>query len=143
QNVVLSIDGVKNCAIVIDSDRNNEKRLVAYIVSDTNGFNKSEVMKRLSRRLPDYMIPNIWMTVDELPLNANGKVDKKRLPKADATGRANGEFVAPRTKSQILLASIWQTSLKLDKVGIRDNFFELGGHSLTAVKVMLNIEKET
>lgn len=144
QNLILSLDGVKHCAVIADDDGNNEKRLVAYVVTGGAQFGKTDAIHHLSNQLPDYMIPKIWMVIDELPLNANGKLDKKLLPKAGSITEQSGyRFVAPRTRAQILLTQIWQNSLKLEKVSIRDNFFELGGHSLIAVKVMLAIEKET
>src|SRR5690606_13072634 len=144
QNAVFSLEGVKHCAVIADDDHNGEKRLVAYVVTDSAHFDKHDAINQLGIRLPDYMIPKTWMTIDTLPLNANGKLDKKSLPKAGSITEQSGyQFVAPVTNGQKLLARIWQESLKLKKVSIRDNFFELGGHSLIAVKVMLAIEKET
>jgi acyl carrier protein len=77
--------------------------------------------------------------LEALPLSPNGKIDRKALPAPEQGTAARSEYVAPRTPTEEVLASIWGAVLKLDRVGIRDNFFELGGHSLLAVRVMARV----
>jgi hypothetical protein len=99
-----------------------------------------ELRRFLEQRLPEYMIPAAIVVLDSLPLTTNGKLDRRALPPPDSTevaGRA--DFVAPRTPVEEILASIWATVLRLERVGIRDNFFAIGGHSLLATQVVSRI----
>lgn len=91
----------------------------------------------LTRKLPDYMVPTALVMLDRLPLNANGKVDRKALP-APESGRPElaEPYVAPRTEPEQAMVRIWEEVLGIEEVGIHDNFFELGGHSLLATQVM-------
>jgi aspartate racemase len=96
----------------------------------------------LTKRLPDYMVPATYVTLDALPLTPNGKVDRQRLPAPDGL-RSEGErdFVAPRDLWEHRLTQIWEEVLRVRPVGVKDNFFELGGHSLLAVRLFAKIEK--
>jgi amino acid adenylation domain-containing protein len=89
----------------------------------------------LKERLPEYMVPSTFVTLDVLPLTANGKVDRRALPDPDRA-RPEGVFVAPRTQVEELLAGIWAEVLRLDRVGIHDNFFELGGDSILSIQIV-------
>ena len=83
------------------------------------------------------MVPTTFIHLDELPLTANGKVDRKALPKLDkAEIESSGEFVEPHTEVEKKLSETWQEVLKIEKVGIKDNFFELGGDSVIAILVI-------
>ncbi|NET43358.1 non-ribosomal peptide synthetase [Okeania sp. SIO2B3] len=94
----------------------------------------------LSERLPEYMLPSGYVVLSEMPLTANGKVDRKALAAVDVSSSSvSTEFVAPETKTQKGLAQIWGQVLGIEKVGIHDNFFDLGGHSLMATKVLARI----
>ena len=86
----------------------------------------------LQRKLPDYMIPSMFVLLESLPLTPNGKIDREALPLTDL----ETAFVAPRTPVEQILVTIWCEILKLERVGIHDNFFELGGHSLLATRVV-------
>ncbi len=91
----------------------------------------------LREKLPEYMIPQNYIILDELPLTPNGKIDRKNLPKPESfTSRNQLEYVAPKTELQTEIAAIWQKALNLEKVGIQDNFFNLGGNSLLATQVI-------
>jgi amino acid adenylation domain-containing protein len=91
----------------------------------------------LRERLPDYMLPSAFVMLDALPLNANGKVDRRRLPAPDMPRpELEGNFVAPRTPIEQTVAGIWCEVLGLRQVGMHDNFFDLGGHSLLATQVV-------
>ena len=104
--------------------------------------------KRLSEylraRLPEYMTPGVVVSVEKLPLNASGKVDRGRLPDpADLGGRAGlqSEYVGPRTGVEEIVSGIWEEVLRVEGVGVHDNFFELGGHSLLATQVVLRVRR--
>jgi amino acid adenylation domain-containing protein len=90
----------------------------------------------LQERLPEYMLPSAFVVLDALPLNANGKLDRRALPAPDASRpELKSDFIAPRTAVEERVAGIWRTVLGVERVGIHDNFFDLGGHSLMATQV--------
>ena len=102
----------------------------------------TDLRKFLCRKLPEHMVPSIFMFLEALPLTPNGKVDRRALPApAQLPPEVEGAFSQPRTRVEEMLAGIWSKVLKLDKIGIRDNFFELGGHSLLAVQVVSRIRE--
>ena len=131
-----ALEGVKEVVVMAREDEPGEKRLVAYVVSEgVLDQSTAEVQTQLKQRLPEYMIPAVVVAMEALPLTANGKVDRRALPAPDQT-RMVGEYVAPRSPLEEVLAEIWADVLKLERVGIHDNFFtELGGHSLLATQV--------
>ncbi|NBD14559.1 condensation domain-containing protein, partial [Corallococcus silvisoli] len=90
---------------------------------------------------PEYMVPSAFLVLDALPLNSNGKVDRKALPEPEAP-QATHSYVAPRTEAEASLASIWAEVLKVARVGVRDSFFDLGGHSLLATQVVSRVRAE-
>jgi acyl carrier protein len=96
----------------------------------------------LQRRLPAYMVPTHFVTLERLPLTINGKVDRQALP-APERGRigVDAAFAAPQSPVERKLAEIWAGVLKLEQVGIHDSFFDLGGDSITAIHVMLQVSR--
>jgi amino acid adenylation domain-containing protein len=111
-------------------------RLVAYYVPAEPAPTVSALRNYLRERLPEYMVPSAWMRLPELPHTPNGKVDKRALPAPEAQAGPEEGFVAPRTPSEQVVASLWSEVLGVPRVGLRENFFELGGHSLLATRVM-------
>ena len=129
-------EGVKE-AVVVAEERGEERRLVGYVVAEE--WKEKEWREGLKKRLPEYMVPGVWVRLEKLPLTANGKVDRKALPKAEVSGER--EYVAPRNEMEQLLAEIWGEVLGVERVGSTDNFFELGGHSLLATQVMSRVRE--
>src|SRR5207253_7556754 len=96
----------------------------------------------LKEKLPEYMIPGQFVGLAELPLTASGKVDRRGLPAPELTRTAvEGEYVAPQTAEEEIMAGIWAQVLKVEEVGVEDNFFALGGHSLLATQVMSRVRQ--
>ena len=118
------------------------KSLIAYIVSDEEQLKISELRNFLKEKLPEYMIPSLFVVLEELPLLPNGKVDRSRLPPPDGTRPPlTGEFALPRTEIEELIAQTWREVLRIENVGIFDNFFELGGHSLLATQIVARLQE--
>nr|QEO73980.1 AMP-dependent synthetase and ligase [uncultured bacterium] len=126
---------VAEATVVVDQN-GGRKRLAAYLVV-ANSVPLSTAMLRefLGERLPDYMVPSAFVTLDRLPLNRNGKLDRNALPAPDWGNTATG-YVAPRTDRETALAAIWTELLGLERVGVEDNFFELGGDSIVSIQVV-------
>jgi amino acid adenylation domain-containing protein len=120
-----------------------DKQLVAYVVPRASPHPSStELREYLARKLPSYMVPAFFVMLEALPLNPNGKVDRRALPVPDGTRpELTQEFVAPHTPTEQALATIWKEILSLDLVGLHDDFFSLGGHSLRALQVTSRIRQ--
>ncbi|HEY8780009.1 MAG TPA: amino acid adenylation domain-containing protein, partial [Mucilaginibacter sp.] len=138
---VLNQSGLVSQGIVLArADSSGNKRLVGYIVSSA-AFDKQAIQNYLGAKLPEYMVPAIWVELDSIPLTSNGKTDRKALPDPGITNIAT-EYAAPRNETEAQLTAIWQELLNLERIGIFDNFFELGGHSLLAMRVVSAIRRE-
>lgn len=129
---------VRNNVVIVREDHPGEKRLVAYLTAaGLNEVATTELRSYLSERLPDYMIPALFIWLPAMPLTANGKLDRRALP---APGRERPapetSYVAPRNVTEELLAGIWADVLGLNRVGVEDNFFALGGDSIRSVRVL-------
>ena len=136
---VLQCDGVRDVRVVA-TPQGRETILSAYVILDDASRTAESIARELSTMLPEYMVPTVFIPVDEWPLTANGKLDVRGLPAVSADNR---ERLAPRTDLQRRLCSIWQSILNISSVGIRDDFFALGGHSLIATRVISAIARET
>ncbi|MEW5930754.1 MAG: amino acid adenylation domain-containing protein [Gemmatimonadota bacterium] len=133
--------GVREAAVAALDDESGEARLVAYVVEeDEVPEDAPELRAWLRDRLPDYMVPSLFVALDALPRTANGKTDRAALP-APEGGRAGveAEYVEPRTAVEEALAAVWAETLHVDRVGVHDNFFELGGHSILATQTVVAV----
>ncbi|WP_414572309.1 amino acid adenylation domain-containing protein [Nostoc sp. CCY 9925] len=135
---------VAQTTVITREDHRGDKILVAYIVPQQEGMvSSSELYQFLKEILPNYMIPSVYVQLDTLPLNTNGKVNRSVLPKADISNIiVTNEFVLPRNELELHLTQIWQNILNINTVGVKDNFFEMGGHSLLAVRLMAQIQQQ-
>jgi amino acid adenylation domain-containing protein/FkbM family methyltransferase len=135
--------GIKNQQSKISKSKNlkSDKRLVAYVVPRQEQAPRiNELRSFLKQKLPEYMVPSVFVFLDALPLMPNGKLDRKTLPPPVYNRAQLSEvYVAPRTHSEKILTRIWQEVLKIEEVGVYDNFFDLGGQSLMAVQVVSRI----
>ncbi|GAB3021318.1 hypothetical protein GCM10027051_28220 [Niabella terrae] len=130
------LSGVQSAVTMLRKSSSGNEMLVAYLtvhdgISDAETL-KEEWRQQLHKKLPDYMVPAAFVILDELPLTANGKVAKDRLPEPEFSEKT---YRAPQTASEQLLAGIWQEIFGREQIGLDDNFFELGGHSLLAVRM--------
>ncbi|MGB8510581.1 MAG: amino acid adenylation domain-containing protein, partial [Pyrinomonadaceae bacterium] len=133
--------GVSEAVVVMREGETGDKGLVAYVVPCGEGVGgAAELRAYLKSRLPHYMIPAAFVLLEALPLTANGKIDRQRLPAPDAP-RTDAAYDAPRTSTEELLTGIWQGVLGMERIGVRDNFFDLGGHSLLATQVVSRIRE--
>lgn len=131
---------VQQCVVVVHEPNQGDKHLVSYVVTNELEI-KQKLISHLRSKFPNYMIPSFIIELDEIPMTANDKVDKKRLPQPNFEELKN-EYVAPRNKTDQKLISIWEKLLKIDKIGINDDFFSLGGNSIKAIKVISEIREE-
>ena len=150
---------IRVSVVMARDDQPGEKRLVAYVVPRQQPApTTAELRQSLKEKLPDYMLPSAFVLLKELPVTANGKLDRTALPAPESVfagdrraslsmATREGEpdvaisFVAPRDELERQLTTIWEDVLRIKPIGIHDHFFELGGHSMSAVRVWTQIEK--
>jgi amino acid adenylation domain-containing protein len=138
---------VQETAVIVREEQSDDKRLVAYVVSNQKTSDHSTVDSELRRflqeQLPNYMVPTAFVWLDALPLTPNGKIDRRALPAKESTRQTlERNFIAPRTPLEQQLAQIFEEILEVRPIGVQDNFFELGGHSLKAVILAAQIQAE-
>ena len=135
---------VKQAVVTAAEDEAGRKRLVAYIIAARGSAppTREQLRSHLKDKLPEYMIPSLFLLLDAFPLTGSGKVDRRALPAPDAEHAALAEaIVPPRSGVEEMLASIWSEVLGGVRVGVKDNFFDLGGHSLLATQVMSRVRE--
>ncbi|MEA5570288.1 amino acid adenylation domain-containing protein [Calothrix sp. UHCC 0171] len=139
---LLQLPHIREAVVIARQDTSVEKRLVAYLVPQVGQTIKvREIRRYLQQKLADYMVPAIFVVLESLPLNPNGKIDRQALPIPNPTRpELEPEFMAARSQLEAQLAEIWQELLGIEAIGIHDNFFELGGSSLLAVRMLAQIE---
>ncbi|MEH2220692.1 MAG: amino acid adenylation domain-containing protein [Nostoc sp.] len=143
ENAIASHPDVQESVVVVRDDEPGDKRLVAYVVSNLEQHLKAGELRRfLKQKLPEYMIPAAFVQLEALPLTANGKVDRRVLPKPDtARPELEAAYQAPNTPEEKLLVDIWTQILGWEQVGIHDNFFALGGDSIRSIQVQSLAQK--
>ena len=133
---------IREVVVVAREDQPGDKRLVAYLVAaQTPAPTTQELRQFLQATLPEYMIPAAFVFLEAMPLNPNGKIERRALPIPELAGAAE-HYVAPRTPTEQILADIWAEILGMERVGIHENFFELGGHSLMATQAISRIREQ-
>ena len=133
--------GARHAVVTVRADQ-----LVAYLVGESWSSEReagAELRPYLKARLPDYMVPQRWVVLDQMPLTANGKIDRQRLPEPSEAGAGARDQDAESewTPVEEMVAGIWSEVLKREAVGRDENFFELGGHSLLATQVISRVRE--
>ncbi len=140
--VISQYPAVRETVVVVRKDKVDSQQIVAYVVAHLEQtLAITELREFLESKLPNYMVPTAFVTLEELPLTPNGKVDRKALPVPELTQASSSNIVPASTPIENLLVGIWTEVLGIEKVGIDNNFFELGGHSLIATRVISQIRK--
>jgi len=134
---------VAESAVIAREMNSGEMRLIAYVVPAPGAaLSQDELQQSLRKTLPEYMIPSTFVRLEQLPLNANGKLDRAALPDPAADTAIAGEaFEAPRSEVEERVASLLVDLLEVDRIGIHDNFFHLGGHSLLGAQVITRVRE--
>ncbi|SFJ64648.1 non-ribosomal peptide synthetase [Thermoflavimicrobium dichotomicum] len=127
---------VRESLVMAHEDESGEKRLVAYLV--ISGEKLDDWRSYLKGKLPEYMVPTVYVVLDSFPLTPNGKIDRHALPVPEMDTEA---YLTPQTETEKQVAEIWGKVLKLEKVGLNDDFFALGGHSLLAGQIVSRINQ--
>jgi amino acid adenylation domain-containing protein/non-ribosomal peptide synthase protein (TIGR01720 family) len=138
EHVLQGAPGVQQGVVVCPQDSDGQRRLVGYVVKGA-GYDREEVLGYMKERLPDYMIPSLLSELAELPVNSNGKVDRKQLLAMELPG-VSSEYTAPRSEIERELVRIWEEVLGREGIGIHDNFFELGGDSITLIQIVNRVK---
>ncbi|MBV9774988.1 MAG: amino acid adenylation domain-containing protein, partial [Gemmatimonadetes bacterium] len=134
---------VHEAVVAVREDAPGDRRLVAYVTAvEEENPEVGELRGFLRERVPEYMVPSAFVVLERLPLNANGKVDRRALPAPEGRPELEGEYVAPRTPAEIALAAVWAEVLRVERVGIHDNFFELGGDSILSIQVVSRARRD-
>ncbi len=151
ENAINSYPGVRDRLVMARKDLPGGMQLVAYVVPNeiepSNGTELHEsfiegLKVHLQTVLPEYMIPAFFVVLPQLPLNTNGKVDKKQLPMPELRNtRMKAEHVAPRNDMERAVSAIWAKALGVAEIGVHDNFFDLGGHSIMGIQVLAHVEQ--
>jgi acyl-CoA synthetase (AMP-forming)/AMP-acid ligase II/aryl carrier-like protein len=141
ESVLVTHPGVAQCAVVVRGESFGEGRLLACVVPRGDPAPRPGELRRfLAERIPDYLIPTDWISLDALPLTPNGKVDRRRLPEVDTVRSETGPGgTAPRTVVERELVSIWSEVLGVSAIGVEDEFLALGGHSISAMQILSRI----
>jgi thioesterase domain-containing protein/acyl carrier protein len=131
-------------AVVVARGEGADKKLVGYVsVKAGQQVEAEELQELLKQHLPRFMVPSVLVVLEAMPLNPTGKIDRKALPEPEWSRGHEGEAtLAPRDRTEMELASIFEALLGVRPVGLRDDFFALGGHSLLTVRLMAQIERQ-
>ena len=144
ESVLGECSGIRQAVVAVREDNPGNKRLVAYLIAAPNrDLDVDRLRREVGGKLPEHMVPSMFVVVESFPMTTSGKVDRNALPAPPVERGDLGVAVAPRSELESQLASAFARTLGLDSVGVTDNFFDLGGHSLTAARLLTQIKKIT
>ncbi|MDO9141435.1 MAG: amino acid adenylation domain-containing protein [Methylobacter sp.] len=140
---LVNCQGVREAVVIAREDKPNDKRLVAYLLTQNNiELSAAELRSQLAEVLADYMIPGAFVCLAEFPLMPNGKLNRKALPAPGIASVITRRYEAPQGDVEMAVAAIWQDLLGLERIGRHDHFFELGGHSLMVVTLIERLRQQ-
>ncbi|MCH9648390.1 MAG: amino acid adenylation domain-containing protein [Deltaproteobacteria bacterium] len=141
---LVALEEVREAVVMAREDAVGVHRLVAYAVPEAGGeIDAASLLEALGQRLPEFMVPSVVVPLDALPLNANGKVDRRALPQPELGRQAVANpFVAPQGPGQEAMAAVWREVLGVEKVGVDDDFFQLGGDSILSIRLASRARQE-
>jgi acyl carrier protein len=141
ETALLQHSAIREVVVLAREDIPGDRRLVAYVVvQEVQAPSISDLRSFLQARLPNYMLPSVFVLLDRFSLTPNGKIDRRNLPAPDLSAQSAATYIAPQTEMERAIAAIWQEVLQLEKVGMDDNFFDLGGHSLLMVQLAQKLQ---
>jgi amino acid adenylation domain-containing protein len=141
QAALLSHPSITEVIVADRTDSEGNKCLCAYYVG-TEKLTVPELREYAGDRLPSYMVPSYYVQLDELPVTANGKLDRRALPEPTGRIETGAAYEPPANEMEARLEAIWMRLLNVERIGMHDNFFDLGGHSMLAIKLEIEIDKE-
>jgi amino acid adenylation domain-containing protein len=142
EDVLRRAPGVSDCAVLLHNDAGADPALVAYVVG-SGSVNASEFAAFLAGRLPDYMVPTLWLELQALPLTPSGKVDRNALPPpAPPVPQTTAPRVPPRTLLETKIAAVWARVIGLQEIGVHDPLFALGADSLQVFRIAAQLDQE-
>ena len=133
---------IRETVVIAREDLPGDKRLVAYIVTESKLPHSNDLRSFVRERLPNYMMPSAFVFLETMPLTPNGKVNRRALPAPNNTRQELSSTVDPQDQLESNLIQIWSRVLGIEPIGVEDNFFDLGGNSLQAVALFAQIEKQ-
>ncbi|GAA2931350.1 amino acid adenylation domain-containing protein [Streptomyces enissocaesilis] len=144
---LLRLPEIGEATVVVHAADTGARRLVGYVVAERHSdapvvVDTDAVRARLGEQLPEYMVPAALITLDALPLNGNGKIDRRALPDPGQDVLAGAVYVAPRSPAEEVLAGVFASVLGAERVGVHDNFFDLGGDSILSIQVVSRARRE-
>ena len=140
ENRINTVEGVSHSVVTV-KEKEGEKALVAYFVLNSL-VDKKVIQSALRKVLPDYMLPAYYIEINTIPININGKVDKKTLPDVREEDLIKTEYVAATTPQEKKLIAIWEEILKCESIGVKDNFYSLGGDSIKAISIISRLKQQ-
>lgn len=140
ETVLRAVPGVREALVVADQKEGRDPSLIAYWVGDAG---RDALVEEARRKLPAYMVPSAYVSLELFPLNTNGKIDRKRLPLPEALKHEGPPQQRPRTDTETRIAAVWCQVLGLAQVGVDQDFSTLGGTSARAIQVVARIRQET
>ncbi len=146
EEILATHGGVLDAVVILREDKVNDRRLVAYLIIEPGGKADNFSLKNLLKeKLPDFMIPDIYVELERFPLTSNGKIDRNAflVPEHKQQQRHSAVVYAPaENKLQETIVSVWQSILGLDEISLDDNFFDIGGHSLLVIEVLSQLREK-
>ncbi|WP_150267101.1 non-ribosomal peptide synthetase [Paenibacillus tepidiphilus] len=140
ENALLDHEDIHEAVVTVDGEEGNEKWISAYYVGSKKLLT-TEIKQFMLSKVPEYMIPSYFVELEAIPLNSNGKLDRKALPKPWGNPDDSQKYIAPRNEIERKMEEIWKAILGMDRVSVNQDFFEIGGHSLRAIKLEIELEK--